>query len=122
MPVLMVFLGGMVGAPLRFLTDRAVQRRHDSVFPWGTLVINVTGSFVLGALGAASAHHHLVPDLGLLLGTGVCGGFTTFSTFSYETVRLMEDGSLAEAGLNAVGSLGLGLAAAALGYGLLTWL
>ncbi|MEY9839975.1 fluoride efflux transporter CrcB [Streptacidiphilus sp. EB103A] len=122
MPVLMVFLGGMLGAPLRFLADRAVQRRHDSVFPWGTFAINVTGSFVLGALGAATVHHHLAPDLSLLLGTGVCGGFTTFSTFSYETVRLMEDGSVAEAGLNAVGSLGLGLAAAALGYGLLTWL
>jgi fluoride exporter len=122
MPVLMVFLGGMLGAPLRFLTDKAVQRRHDSVFPWGTLVINISGSFILGALGAASVHHHLPADLSLLLGTGFCGGLTTFSTFSFETVRLMEDGSLAEAGLNAVGSLALGLAAAALGYGLLTWL
>jgi fluoride exporter len=121
MPVLMVFLGGMVGAPVRFLVDRAVQRRHDGVFPWGTFVINTTGSFVLGALGAAAVHHGLGTDLSLLLGTGVCGGFTTFSTFSYETVRLMEDGSLAEAGLNAVGSLALGLAAAALGFALLTW-
>jgi CrcB protein len=122
MPVLMVFLGGMVGAPLRFLTDKAVQKRHDSVFPWGTFVINVGGSFILGALGAASVHHHLPTDLSLLLGTGFCGGLTTFSTFSFETVRLMEDGSLAEAGLNAVGSLALGLGAAALGFGLLTWL
>ena len=122
MPVLMVLLGGMVGAPVRFLTDRAVQSRHDSVFPWGTLLINVSGSFILGALAAAAVHHHLPANLGLLLGTGFCGGLTTFSTFSFETVRLMEDGSLAEAGLNAVGSLVLGLAAAALGYGLLSWL
>jgi CrcB protein len=122
MPVLMVFLGGMVGAPLRFLTDRAVQRRHDSVFPWGTFVINVSGAFILGALAAATLHHHLPTNLSLLLGTGFCGGLTTFSTFSFETVRLMEDGSLAEAGLNAVGSLAVGLAASALGYGLLTWL
>jgi CrcB protein len=122
MPVLMVFLGGMVGAPLRFLTDKAVQSRHDSVFPWGTFAINVSGAFILGAIAAATAHHHLAPNLSLLLGTGFCGGLTTFSTFSYETVRLMEDGSLAEAGFNAVGSLAVGLAAAALGFALLTWL
>ncbi|MBC3843315.1 fluoride efflux transporter CrcB [Streptacidiphilus sp. 4-A2] len=122
MPVLMVFLGGMVGAPTRFLADKAVQSRHDSVFPWGTFAINISGAFILGALGAASLHHHLPSDLSLLLGTGFCGGLTTFSTFSFETVRLMEDGSLAEAGLNAVGSLALGLAAAALGFALLTWL
>jgi CrcB protein len=120
--VLMVLFGGMIGAPLRLVTDRAVQRRHDSVFPWGTFVVNVSGSFVLGTLAAATAHHHLSTGLGLLLGTGFCGGLTTFSTFSFETVRLIGDGSLAEAGLNAVGSLTLGLGAAALGFGLLTWL
>ena len=122
MPVLLVFLGGMIGAPLRYVTDKAVQSRHDGVFPWGTLLINISGSFILGALGAAAVHHHLSPDLTLLLGTGLCGGLTTFSTFSFETVRLLEDGSLAEAGINVVGSLSAGLAAAALGYGLLTWL
>ncbi|MEY9967933.1 CrcB protein [Streptacidiphilus sp. MAP12-16] len=122
MPVLLVFLGGMVGAPLRYLADRTVQARHDGVFPWGTFAVNVAGSFVLGALGAATAHHHLPADVGLLLGTGLCGGLTTFSTFTFETIRLLEDGSLAEAGLNAVGSLAVGLTAAALGYGLLTWL
>lgn len=122
MPVLVVFLGGMIGAPLRYLTDKAIQGRHDSVFPLGTLTVNIMGSFILGALAAATAAHGLPPSVMLLLGTGLCGGLTTFSTFTFETVRLLEDGSLAEAGLNALGSLLLGLAAAAAGYALLTWL
>lgn len=122
MAVLMVFLGGMLGAPLRFLTDRAVQARHDMVFPWGTLVVNIAGAFVLGALTGAARAHGLPSDAVLLLGTGVCGGLTTFSTFGYETVRLLEDGSLAEAGLNALGSLLAGTAAAAAGFALLTWI
>jgi len=122
MDVLMVLFGGMVGAPLRYLTDKAVQARHDSVFPLGTLTVNLTGSFVMGALAAAAVSHGLPPEVLLLLGTGVCGALTTFSTFAFETVRLLEDGSLAEAGLNALGSLLLGLAAAAAGYALLAWL
>ncbi|MFF2518521.1 fluoride efflux transporter CrcB [Streptomyces sp. NPDC058086] len=122
MPVLLVFLGGMIGAPLRYLTDKAVQARHDSVFPLGTFTVNVVGSFILGALAGASAAHGLPSSVMLLLGTGLCGGLTTFSTFSFETVRLLEDGSLAEAGLNALGSLLLGLAAAAAGFALLAWL
>jgi CrcB protein len=117
---LLVFLGGALGAPLRYLVDKAVQGRHDSVFPWGTLTVNLVGCFVLGALTGAAAAHGLPRDWVLLLGTGFCGGLTTFSTFGYETVRLLEDGSLAEAGLNAVGSLVLGLGAAAGGYVLLT--
>ncbi|AXI76350.1 fluoride efflux transporter CrcB [Peterkaempfera bronchialis] len=120
MPVLMVFLGGMIGAPLRYLTDKAVQARHDSVFPWGTLTVNIAGSFILGSIAGAGAAHGLPADLMLFLGTGICGGLTTFSTFTFETVRLLEDGSLAEAGLNALGSLLLGLGAAAAGYALLT--
>ncbi|MBC3843468.1 fluoride efflux transporter CrcB [Streptacidiphilus sp. 4-A2] len=120
MPVLMVFLGGMIGAPVRYLADRAVQTRHRSVFPLGTLLINVSGAFILGAVGAATTHQHLSGNVSLLLGTGFCGGLTTFSTFSFETMRLLEDGSLAEAGLNVVGSLLFGLAAAFAGYALLS--
>jgi CrcB protein len=119
MAYLLVFLGGAVGAPLRYLVDRAVQARHDSVFPWGTFTVNVVGSFVLGAVTGATAVQGLPSDLTLLLGSGLCGGLTTFSTFGYETVRLVEDGSLAEAGLNVLGSLLTGLAAAAAGYALL---
>ncbi|MDN3351542.1 fluoride efflux transporter CrcB [Actinomadura sp. DC4] len=120
MMVLLVFLGGTIGAPARYLLDRAVQRRHESVFPWGTLVVNLTGCLILGLLtGAAQS---LPKDLLVFAGTGVCGAFTTFSTFSFETTRLLEEGSLLEAGLNAFVSLLLGFVAAAAGYALTTGL
>lgn len=114
MRLLLVFLGGAIGAPARYVIDRFVQRRHESVFPWGTLTVNVLGSAVLGGLLAG----HLPAEATVLLGTGVCGALTTFSTFGFETVRLLEDGSFLEAALNAVISLALGLLAAAGGYAL----
>ncbi|MET9657370.1 fluoride efflux transporter CrcB [Streptomyces sp. NPDC006510] len=115
---LLVVVGAAVGAPLRYLTDRAVQSRHDSVFPWGTFAVNVTGSLVLGLLtgavtaGAASSH------LQLLLGTGLCGALTTYSTFGYETLRLAEDGARSYAVANAVASVAAGLGAAFAGVAL----
>jgi CrcB protein len=112
---LLVVLGAVVGAPLRHLTDRAVQSRHDSVFPWGTFAVNVCGCLILGTLtgaataGAAGAH------LQLLLGTGLCGALTTYSTFSYETLRLTETGAGLYAAANVVGSVMAGLGAAFVG-------
>jgi fluoride exporter len=117
--LLLVILGGMLGAPARYLTDRAIQARRDAVFPLGTLTVNIAGSFILGALVAASRHLDLPNPVLLLVGTGFCGALTTFSTFSYETIRLLEDGSLLEAVGNTVISLIAGLAAAAGGYLLL---
>ena len=116
MTVLLVALGAAVGAPLRYLVDRAVQARHDSVFPWGTFAVNVTGSFILGAL-AAGALHTPVPVLALA-GTGLCGALTTYSTFGYETIRLLHDRARLYAVFNAVASIVAGLGAAALGAGL----
>jgi CrcB protein len=118
MTVLLVLAGGMIGAPARYLTDRFVQARHDSVFPWGTFVINVAGSALLGFLLGAQRHLGLPAHAVDLLGTGLCGGLTTFSTFGYETLRLLEDGAITEAGLNLLGSLLAGVAAAALGFAL----
>ncbi|MEV5600134.1 fluoride efflux transporter CrcB [Streptomyces sp. NPDC052299] len=104
---LLVIAGAAVGAPLRYLTDRAVQSRHDTVFPWGTFTVNVTGCLILGTLtGAASSH------LQLLLGTGLCGALSTYSTFSYETLRLAEDGARFYAAANVVVSVVAGLGAA----------
>lgn len=116
MTVLLVLLGGAVGAPARYLTDRAVQRRADIVFPWGTLCVNVIGSLVLGVV-AAAAYAGSAPEWVLtLVGTGFCGALTTFSTFGYETVRLLEDGARGKALANAVVSLVVGMLACAAGW------
>ncbi|MDX3525313.1 fluoride efflux transporter CrcB [Streptomyces sp. ID05-39B] len=109
---LLVVAGGMVGAPLRYLTDRAVQARHHSVFPWGTLVVNVVGSAILGLVTGAALAGAAGSDLRLLLGTGFCGALTTYSTFSYETLRLTETGAGLQAAANVVVSVAAGVGAA----------
>jgi fluoride exporter len=115
---LLVGLGASFGAVARYVLDQAVTRRRGSTFPAGTWLINITGSFILGLLTGLSAHHGLSDHVVTVIGTGVCGGYTTFSTFSYETVRLTEEGTGLVAVGNVVGSIAAGLAAAALGLGL----
>lgn len=115
---LLVVAGGMVGAPLRYLTDRAVQARHDSVFPWGTFVVNVSGCLVLGLLTGAATAGAASSQLRLLLGTGLCGALTTYSTFSYETLRLAEEGARLFAVANVMASVAAGLGAAFAGAAL----
>jgi CrcB protein len=112
---LLVALGAAVGAPIRYLVDHAVRSRQDGPFPWGTLLVNVVGSLALGLLIGASAEGAGSVELTALLGTGFCGALTTYSTFSYETLRLVEDRHLVHAALNVAVSIGAGLAAAALG-------
>jgi CrcB protein len=87
-----------------------LQSHRLARFPFGTLAVNVVGSFVLGCVAGAS------PDLVVLIGTGLCGGMTTYSTFSYETVRLTEDGRYWQAFANAATNIAAGVTAAALGY------
>lgn len=114
MTVLLVAVGAAFGAPLRYLTDRAVQTRHSTGLPWGTFTVNMIGSLLLGGLtGAATA---LDPAVSALLGVGLCGALTTYSTFSYETLRLIEDRVPARAVANLAASVVLGVAAAALGW------
>ncbi|CAN3981655.1 fluoride efflux transporter CrcB [Kitasatospora purpeofusca] len=115
---LLVVLGATVGAPLRYLTDRAVQSRHDSVFPWGTFAVNVAGCLVLGLVAGAVAAGAASSQVQLLLGTGLCGALTTYSTFSYETLRLVEGGAGRYALANVLGSVVAGLAAVYAGAGL----
>ncbi|MBO8193635.1 fluoride efflux transporter CrcB [Streptomyces oryzae] len=112
---LFVICGAAVGAPLRYLTDRAVQSRHDALFPWGTFLVNVTASLLLGLLTGAALAGAASSSVQLLLGTGLCGALSTYSTFSYETLRLAEQGAGRYALLNMAASLAAGVGAAYVG-------
>jgi CrcB protein len=114
--LLLITVGAVLGAPLRYLTDRAIQARHDSVFPWGTLTVNAAGSLILGMLFAGVAAGDVPSAVMTTIGTGVCGALTTYSTFGYETIRLIDDGSYLYAGLNITTSVVAGLGAASLGW------
>lgn len=102
-----VGLGAAVGAPLRYLTDRAMQLRWSARFPAGTLSVNLLASFVLGILAGAHALH---PGTAALIGTGFCGALSTWSTLAYEVVALRER-LIAVAYLTFSVVAGLGLAA-----------
>ncbi|MGW3660411.1 fluoride efflux transporter CrcB [Streptomyces sp. NPDC005151] len=102
---LLVIVGAAIGAPLRYLADRAVQVRHDTVFPWGTFAVNVAGSLLLGLLTGAVAAGAASSQVQLFVGTGLCGALTTYSTFGYETLRLAEDGAKFYAAANVVASV-----------------
>jgi len=106
---------GAVGAPARYLLDRAVAERAEGAFPWGTFVINLSGSFLLGLLTGLGLDHGVPKVPRVVLGAGFCGAYTTFSTFTFETVRLLEEGAVAEALRNAAGTLAAGAMAAAAG-------
>ena len=117
---LLVAAGAAVGAPLRYLTDRAVQSKHNSLFPWGTFTVNVTGSLILGVLTGATLGD-TGSDLRLLIGTGLCGALTTYSTLSFETVRLVEQRARFFAAANLLGTIVAGLGAAVVGYAIGQW-
>ncbi len=120
MTVLLVLIGGALGAPVRYVVDLMVQSRHDSVLPWGTFVVNATGSLVLGVTAGGVAAAGGPQWLLTLVGTGFCGALTTFSTFSFETVRLAEEGALGAAAVNVAGSVLVGAAACAAGWSVAT--
>ena len=118
MLIALLLVGGAIGAPARYLVDGAVQGRVGGTFPWGTFVVNVTGSLVLGVLTGLALYHGLGDVPRAAVGTGFCGAYTTFSTYSYETVRLLEAGELGPAAANAFGSIVVGLLAAGIGLAL----
>ena len=117
--LLLVCLGGAIGSGARFLLSSWAARALGTEFPRGTLIVNVTGSFLLGAVMAASlSSGPISPGARLFLGAGVLGGFTTYSSFNHETLALVEQGSLglaaANVALTLVGCLAAGLAGLAL--------
>jgi CrcB protein len=116
--LLLVLLGGGLGAPARYLLDRWVQSRHRARFPWGTLLVNLIGCLLLGIVAGGLAHRAWPDDVYALLGTGFCGGLTTFSAFSVEAVELMQ-GRLTWRALGYLAlSCSLGFAVLAGGYAL----
>lgn len=116
--ILLVLLGGFLGGIARFHVSGRVGARIGETFPWGTLAVNVSGSFLIGLLFAFG--RDLEGAAGLILRdflvTGFCGGFTTVSSFALQTVALAADGETRPALLNVAGSAALCLAAVALGY------
>ena len=116
MPLVLIGLGGFAGAIARYLVDGIVSDRTGGGFPWGTLVINVTGSFVLGLLFAMTAERAILPaEIRGPVMIGFLGAYTTFSTFMLESWRLIEAGSWGAAIGNLAGSMALGLVAVVAG-------
>lgn len=118
MITLAVALAAGFGALCRYLLDEVVSHRTDGVFPYGTLSVNVTGSFVLGLVVGVGLHHHFGGDAAAVLGAGFAGGYTTLSTWAWESLELAREGALRVAVANVAVSLGLGLLAGAAGLGL----
>ncbi|MGV9367524.1 fluoride efflux transporter CrcB [Amycolatopsis sp. NPDC003731] len=115
MTLVLVALGGAAGSILRYLTDWKVRQWRDSPFPFGTLTVNVVGSFILGFLSGWLLHGAEPSSVRALVAVGFCGGLTTFSTFGYETVRLFLEKTRLYAVLNVAVTILAGLASGALG-------
>ena len=105
---------GALGAPARYLVERALSRRFGHAFPWGTTAVNLAGSLLLGLLVGMVEFHHWQADIVHVVGVGFVGAFTTFSTFAVESTRLPTRARLRYVGISVVGGLGLGAAGLAL--------
>lgn len=114
-----VSLGGAIGTAARFWLSGAIAERFGYTFPLGTLLVNVSGSFVIGALAAMAdpaGRWSVAPSAREFLMIGVCGGYTTFSSFSLQTLTLAQNGEWLHAAANVIGSITLCLLAVWLGY------
>lgn len=115
-------LAGGVGAALRFVVDGTIRHHSSGSYPWATMIVNVTGSLILGLVTGLVLTGLVSHTWELVIGTGLLGGYTTFSTASVETVRLLEDRRWWAAAVNGPGMLVVCVAAAAGGYALGLWL
>jgi len=118
MTLLGVAIAGLVGAPARYVLDAVISQRTRGVFPWGTLVVNVSGSLVLGFLSGLALYHGFPTTAKTVLGTGFLVAYTTFSTFAYETLAVGREESRVAALAYVTGSVVAGVAAAAAGLAL----
>ena len=115
MNYLLIFTFGAAGAISRYAMDGWITNLFNAQFPWGTLVINILGSLVLGFVAEITTAYLINPSWRVALGIGFLGAFTTFCTFSYETVRLLQDSSFFLACINVAATLSLGLVAVYIG-------
>lgn len=115
---ILIFIGGGLGACLRFFLSIYIYNNTNGIFPWGTFAINIAGSFLLGLIVALSINKPAFIDsnVKLLLTTGFCGGFTTFSTFSWEILTLLKEGYYLQGFIYSFGSVMAGLSAVILAY------
>lgn len=114
--ILIVGSGGFIGSVLRYLVQLFVERGMSSTFPWGTLVANIAGSFIIGVVFALAQKGNLLSaEWRMFLAVGLCGGFTTFSSFAYNNFTMLEEGIFGQFFLNVGSSLVLGLLAVYLG-------
>jgi len=104
-----------IGAPARYLLDGWVQDHTSGAFPWGTFTVNATGCLALGILTGLGLYHGLGQATRTVVGTAAIGSYTTFSTFTFETVRLAEEGAVFEAAMNVGAGMLVGLLAASAG-------
>ncbi|MCC5827907.1 MAG: fluoride efflux transporter CrcB [Phycisphaeraceae bacterium] len=120
LPLIMV-AGGM-GAACRYLLDDTIGRRMRGVLPLGTMVVNVSGALALGVVWGLMSCGGISTEVAMVVGGGFLGAYTTFSTWMYESLRLVEEGARRAAAINLLGSLLAGGAACAAGWGLVIWL
>lgn len=114
--LLIVGTGGFIGSALRYLVQVVTEKALTSTFPWGTFIVNVVGSFIIGIVYALSEEGNLIsPEWRMFLAVGICGGFTTFSAFTYNNLNLLKDNSLYYLLWNIGGSLFFGVLAVYLG-------
>lgn len=119
MKYLAISLGGILGANARYLMTGWAAERFGTVFPYGTFIINISGAIILGFFTAFIQDRAFIhPNYRLFFATGFCGAYTTFSTYTYESLRLLQDGSLLLGFTNIIGSIVVGMLGVFLGFGI----
>ena len=117
MNLLVIAIGGALGSTARYLFSQIVQRASGTLFPIGTFAVNCVGCLVFGAIAGAAEHRvQIAPEVRLFLLVGILGGFTTFSTYAFESFALLRDGQFAAAVVNIVGQVIAGLAGMWIGF------